>query len=107
MRESTVQLSQMVSQGQVGNRIYVFEANHRCWSERRFRGDFWNLGRNLSADEQHGCSTRLSVAMVHHLPRHRVLVLHCCLVVPAVMAVSYGSCVLWNKLMFGLIFIPQ
>lgn len=81
MRDSTVQLSQMV-------RL------QSCWAcscgtqsdlvERRLLGNGRHPSWHVPTDEQHGRATGMSVAMVHCLPRSCVLVLHCCLVVSTI-----------------------
>ena len=52
--------------------------------ERRVRRDRGDTLGDLPADEQHGCTAGLSLAVVHCLSRHCILVLLGCMVVSAV-----------------------
>jgi len=49
--------------------------------ERCLRGDGRYSFRDISKNEQHGYAARLSLAMVHRVFRHCLLVLHGCMVV--------------------------
>ena len=55
-------------------------------SERRFRRDVGYPERHFPTNEQHGGAPGLSMALVHHLPRRGVLVLHSRLVVSQMIA---------------------
>lgn len=82
MRESTIQLSQMVSTFR--NKSTLNFDPYTCFAqslERCLRGDRRYSFRDISKNEQHGYAARLSLAMVHCVFRHCVLVLHGCMVV--------------------------
>jgi hypothetical protein len=73
VRDSTVQLSQMVS---VSNAVKI--TLHRAdvsSLERCICGDIGDPWRDISENEQHGDTTGMSVVMVHRIFNHRVLVL--------------------------------
>lgn len=58
--------------------------------ERHIRGDFWDTLGDVSKDEQHGRATGMSLALVHCIPSDCFLVLHCCLVVSAMMQAIFS-----------------
>jgi hypothetical protein len=89
VRESTVQLSQMVRASRTFALFVSFYC--RCGVERRVRRDVGHPQGHLPANEQHGGAPRMSMALVHRLSRPRILVLHRGMVVSTV---SSGHCTL-------------
>lgn len=89
MRDSTVQLSQMVRYSHpLSPSFTVLSVTCFDVTERRVRGNLRHPQGHLPANEQHGIATGLPVAVVYRVPRPCLLVLHRRLVVSTVTPTS-------------------